>query len=58
MTHLLHFSDAIIAFSIYLYDSIKFPTCNQQSDTLTQQEIISKILEPSPQFATYVIVFL
>jgi len=38
--------------------SIKFPNCNQQSDTLTQKEIISKLLEPSPQFATYVIVFL
>jgi len=58
MTHLLHFSDAIFCFFNYLYDSLKFPTGIQQSDTLTQKEIISKLLEPSSQFETYVIVFL
>jgi len=47
------------AFSItFMTFSIKFPIGNQQSDTLTQKEIISKLLEPSPHFETYVIVFL
>ena len=54
--HIISFSDAIFAFSItFMAPSIQFPI--NQSEVLTQKEIISKILDLQPQFETYAISF-
>jgi uncharacterized membrane protein len=54
--HIISFSDAIFAFSItFMALSIQFPI--NQSEILTQKEIISKILDLQPQFETYAISF-
>src|SRR6476469_2479783 len=54
--HIISFSDAIFAFSItFMALSILF--FFNQSEILTQKEIISKILDLQPQFETYAISF-
>ena len=54
--HIISFGDAIFAFSItFMALSIQFPI--SQSEILTQQEIISKLLDLQPQFETYAISF-
>ena len=52
---MISFSDAIFAFSITLMVlSIQLPS---QNNNLTQSEIISKLLELSPQSEIYVVSF-
>jgi uncharacterized membrane protein len=54
--HIISFSDAIFAFSItFMALSIQFPI--NQSNILSQKEIVSKLLELQPQFETYAISF-
>jgi uncharacterized membrane protein len=55
ISDIVSFSDAIFAFSItFMALSIQFP---DQTNNLTQSEIISKILELRPQFEVYVVSF-
>ena len=56
LEHVISFADAIFAFSItFMAISIQIPDLPDNS--ITQTELIAKLLELRPQFETYVISF-